>query len=94
MTNYGSFHGCNVPAHASEELDVSGLESEDGFLQHGSTTMPGGPQRHVKEGGKSDEKKKKKEEEEEEEEEKEEEDESREHESSIIRRTGPRVYRE
>ena len=41
MTNYGSFHGCNVPAHASEELDVSGLESEDGFLQHGSTTILG-----------------------------------------------------
>lgn len=28
MTNYGSFHGCNVPAHASEELDVSGLETQ------------------------------------------------------------------
>lgn len=22
MTNYGSFHGCNVPAHASKELCV------------------------------------------------------------------------
>lgn len=25
MTNHGSFHGSNVPAHAPENLDVSGL---------------------------------------------------------------------